>query len=218
MSRENIVPVLAIVLGATAALGVAWGLFHLPPKATFEVREAAAAPRESHGHAGMYEPQSNATYAEFSPAAKRAFRQALGAADQRITVTGERNVPDDLQYVTDHYPSPGVYDVSYRGDHYVMIARSSGVAIGYGISVLLVAFFGFATSLFGAAMLSVDRTSRFLALQTGIGTVLVALLVVDPRLFDGPAMLLAIGAACAAVLFPILDRLFARRLGGDDPA
>ena len=109
-----------------------------------------------------YEPTGNRSYANLSERSQTVFREALEAEDSTHVVRGEAKAPDDIDYLTDYYPAPGVYNVSYQGQHYVMVASAQGGFGGVFVTLALRGL-GLFTALTGAVLWTREWDDRALA-------------------------------------------------------
>lgn len=126
-------PAVALLLVGAALLAAPGATYTEPPEYRFEVSTPEAAD---------HRPTSTVAYEDLSGRSKEVFRAALDDPDGEHVVRGEANAPDDIDYVTDYYPSPGVFNVTYQGEQYVMVAHGSGVNIFAGLFSMVVRAFG----------------------------------------------------------------------------
>ena len=147
-----------------------------------------------------YEPTGNRSYATLSERSQSVFRTALESEDGTHVVRGEANAPDDIAYLTDYYPAPGVYNVSYQGDHYVMVASAQGGFGGVFVTLALRGL-GLFTVLTGAVLWTREWDERALAAHAlGASLFLAVGLGATWVLEETPLLLGAISAVALAAL------------------
>jgi hypothetical protein len=196
MSRVPPRPLLLVLAGIVLIVAPV-SLFQSPPEYRFTVTSPENA---------TMDPTGNVSYENLSTDTKRIFRTALNSEDGEYIVHGQENAPDDIQYLSDYYPAPGVYNVSYQGEYYVLVAQSPGVNIAAGLTQIAVRIFGVITILIGIVSLLLPWSDRLLEGQTLTAGLLIGTGLVAPWLFDETPLFL---------LLPILVFLaFAHLLAG----
>lgn len=179
---------LALLVVGIALLTAPGSLFTEPAEYRFTVTTPEQA---------THQPTSTVRYADLSAQGQDVFRAAL-EADGTYVVRGSENAPDDVDYVTDYYPSPGVFNVTYQGERYVMVAEGPGVNIIAGILVIVARAFGVATVLTGAVSVIGHRSDRLLAGHAAAGILPLGIGLVAPWVWGtvGAFFALVILTAC----------------------